>query len=229
MDEPEIRCSDCIVKSLPAEKLTSEELAVLSSNCARISFKEGENIIKQGAFTTNIVYIKSGLVKEHMTGPNGKDEILKITKAPAYIGVASVMGGRMHQYSCTALEKTSVCFIDLHVFNELLLTNSFFSRELIISLSRDLLDHLERCVNKTQKQLHGSLAETLLFFSDKIYNSGTFRLSLTRTELGALIGTTRESVTRILHEYTENGLISLKGRTVKILNKEMLLKISEAG
>jgi CRP/FNR family transcriptional regulator len=225
----EIRCTDCIVKSIPAAKLTIEELDILNSNCARISFRKGENIIKQGAFTTNIVYIKSGLVKEHMAGPNGKDEILKITKAPAYIGVPSVLGGRIHKYSCTALESTSVCFIDLHVFNELLLTNSYFSRELILNLSRDLLEHFTKCVNKTQKQLHGSLAETLLYLSEKIYQSDTFRLSLTRAELGELIGTTRESVTRILREYTENGFISIQGKTMKIMKKDMLQRISDAG
>jgi CRP/FNR family transcriptional regulator len=222
-------CSDCIVKSIPAEKLTTEELNTLNSNCARISFRQGENIIKQGAFTTNIVYIKSGLVKEHMTGPNGKEEIMKITKAPAYIGVPSALGGRIHQYSCTALEHTSVCFIDLHVFNELLLTNTYFSRELILGLSKDLLEHFTKCVNKTQKQLHGSLAEAILYLSEKIYGSDSFRLSLTRAELGALIGTTRETVTRILHEYTENGLISIQGKKMNILNKEMLQRISDAG
>ena len=156
MAELEIRCNDCIVKSIPAEKLTIEELDILNNNCARITFKKGENIIKQDAFTTNIVYIKSGMVKEHMKGPSGKDEILKISKAPAYIGVPSVLGGRIHKYSCTALELTSVCFIDLHVFNDLLLTNPFFSRELILNLSRDLLEHFTHCVNKTQKQFHGA-------------------------------------------------------------------------
>jgi len=229
MGVQEIRCKDCIVKSIPAGKLTTEQLNILNSNCARISFKKGENIIKQGAFTTNIVYIKSGLVKEHMKGPNGRDEIMKITRAPAYIGVPSVMGGRNHQYSCTALEHTSVCFIDLHIFNELLLTNSYFSRELILNLSRDLLEHFTRCVNKTQKQLHGRLAETILYLAESIYLSDSFSLSLTRAELGAFIGTTRETVTRILHEYTENGLISIQGRNFKILNKDRLQRISDAG
>ena len=229
MHDKEIRCNDCMVKSIPAEKLTTEQLNVLNSNCARISFKKGENIIKQGAFTTNIVYIKSGLVKEHMKGLNGRDEILKITKAPAYIGVPSVLGGRIHKYSCTALEHTSVCFIDLYIFNELLLTNSYFSRELILNLSRDLLEHFTRCVNKTQKQLNGSLAETILYLSEKIYCSDSFILSLTRAELGAFIGTTRETVTRILHDYTENGLISIHGKKIKILKKDMLQRISDAG
>ncbi|MBL7111141.1 MAG: Crp/Fnr family transcriptional regulator [Bacteroidales bacterium] len=229
MREEETGCRDCMVKSIPAGKLDSDQLKILSGNCARISFKAGENIIKQGSFTTNIVYIKSGLVKEHVTGPNGKDEIIKITKAPAYIGVPSALGGRIHKYSCTALEPASVCFIDLHIFNELLLTNAYFSRELILSLSKDLLDHFTRCVNKTQKQFHGSLAETLLYLSEKIYCSDSFKLSLTRTELGAMIGATRETVTRILHEYTEDGLIRIEGKEFNILKKDMLQRISDAG
>ncbi len=202
---------------------------LLSSNCARISFKKGENIIKQGAFSTNIVYIKSGLVKEHMRGPNGHDQIIKITKAPAYIGVPSALGGKIHHYSCTALEPTSVCFIDLHVFHELILTNPYFSRELILGLSKDLLEHFTHSVNRTQKQLHGSLAEVLLYLSDRIYGSDSFKMSLTRAELAAMIGTTRETVTRILHEYTENGTIGIQGKRVSIMDKSMLQRISDAG
>ena len=110
-----------------------------------------------------------------------------------------------------------------------MITNTFFSRELILSLSRDLLQHFTKCVNKTQKQLHGSLAETLLYLSEKIYESDSFNLSLTRAELGAMIGTGRETITRILHEYTENGLISIRGKKINILNREMLQRISDAG
>lgn len=229
MEEDELGCQDCLVKSIPAGKLNSEQLTLLSKNCARIAFRTGESIIKQGSFTTNIVYIKSGLVKEHLKGPNGKDEILKITKAPAYIGVPSALGARVHQYSCTALETVSVCFIDLHIFNELLLTNPFFSRELIFNLSKDLLEHFTKCVNKTQKQFHGSLAENLLFLSEKIYGSDSFKMSLTRADLGAMIGATRETVTRILHEYTEDGLIRIDGKKISILEKNMLQRISDAG
>ena len=68
-----------------------------------------------------------------------------------------------------------------------------------------------------------------MYLSEKIYCSESFNLSLTREELGAFIGTTRETVTRILYEYTEDGLISIKGKAMKILNKEMLQRISDAG
>ncbi len=77
--------------------------------------------------------------------------------------------------------------------------------------------------------MHGSLAEALLFLSEKIYRSDSFELSLTREELGALIGTTRETVTRILHEYTENGMISTEGKTMRIVDAERLQRISDAG
>ena len=68
-----------------------------------------------------------------------------------------------------------------------------------------------------------------MYLSEMIYESDSFNLSLTRTELGAMIGTTRETITRILHEYTENDMISIQGKKVKILNKEMLQRISDAG
>ena len=65
--------------------------------------------------------------------------------------------------------------------------------------------------------------------AEKIYRSDSFTLSLTREEMGALIGSSRETITRILHEYTENGMISIEGKTIKILDRKRLERISETG
>ena len=220
------KCVECAFKSTPVSLLKEKELAALCNNCIHINFKAGENIIRQGAFTTNIAYMTSGLAKVHMEGSLNKDEIIKITKSPAFIGAPSVFSGRVFHYSVTSLTDSKVCFIDYPVFEKLVLENGEFAKELIKELSNDLIKQFHSCVNKTQKRLNAYIAEVLLYFAESIFENDEFNLTLSRSEFAQLVGSTRETVTRILHDFTVDGLITMDGKSFKILNSELLNKIS---
>ena len=57
----------------------------------------------------------------------------------------------------------------------------------------------------------------------------TFRLPIDRGEFGDLIGTTRETVSRMLKEFHEDHLIEMKGRNIILINPDRLTKISMSG
>ena len=222
-------CSTCIIKSTPATTLNNHELEKLCCNSVGISFTKGEQIIKQGSLSTNIIYIREGLVKLYMQGPLKKDEIIKVAKAPEFIGLPSSFTDRVHPYSATALTKVDACFIDLNTFNEFIVSNGDFAQRLITCLSEDIINHFSRCANKTQKQLCGYLAEVLLFFSESIFDSYSFEIPLNRSELASFAGSTRESVTRILKDFVDDGIICMTNKKISIQNVELLRKISATG
>jgi len=59
-------CKDCAVKSSPIFNLNNEELDLLCKNSTEVKFEPGEKIIKQGTFTQNIIFVKSGIYKLHL-------------------------------------------------------------------------------------------------------------------------------------------------------------------
>ncbi len=223
------QCKDCAVKSSPVFNLDQKELDILCKNSTEIFFQKGERIIKQGTFTQNIVFIKSGIVKMHMTGPIKKDEILRILKGPVFVSVADVFANKIHTYSITALTDTLTCFIDSPGYKYLIEHNGKFAHEVIKNLSVSIVGHYKYCVYKIQKQLTSILAEALLYFADDIFENDEFKLPLTRSEFGEYIGTTRETVTKIIHDFTVDKIIAVEGRKIKLLNKSILQKISKAG
>lgn len=225
----ECKCIECSFKSTPVSILNEVELNTLCNNCIHIEFNAGENIIRQGAFTTNIAYMTKGLAKVHMEGPLKKDEILKITKSPSFIGVPSVFSGRVFHYSVSSLTKAEVCFIDYKCFEELLLNNGKFATELIKNLSSDLISQFHCCVNKTQKRLNAYVAEMLIYFSESIFENLDFNLPLSRNEFAQLVGSTRETITRILHDFCEMKILEIKKDHVKIIDTEKLNTISKFG
>jgi len=219
-------CKDCAVKSSTVFSLNEKELEILCRNSTEILFQKKERIIKQGTFTQNIVFIKKGVIKMHLNGPLNKDEILKIEKGPVFIGVPDVFANKIHTCSVTALEETTACFIEYSGYEYLISNNGEFALELIKTLSRQIVSHYNHCVNKMQKQLIASFAEAIIYFSDYIYEKDEFNLPLTREEFGEYLGTTRETITKIIHDFCSDKIIEVNGRNVNIINKEFLYKIS---
>ena len=175
-----------------------------------------------------VVFLKSGLVKIHITGPY-REQIVRLTKAPTYLGLPTTIGDKINQYSVTAVADSEVCFIDVNVFKKLLDDNHDFSYQIILDLCRNELESFRRCANRTQRQSRGNIAAFLLELSNDIAESNLFVLPLSQNEIGNLVDTTRENVSRILAEFDKDQIISLKGKNVEILNKNSLELISKNG
>ena len=223
-----IDCRLCKFKSTAASHLKSDELDSLRSNCAQVNFKTGDTIIKQHALSSNIIYIKTGFVKIHMEGPE-RESILRISKAPTYLGIPTTMGDRINHYSATALTDTMVCFIDLSAFRKFIYRNGRFAYEILLDRCKSDLDHFHRFVNLTQKHLNGRIADALLNFADNLFENDEIEMIINRSEFADLVGSSRESVSRVLNQFQEEGLIIMKDTKIFLKNRKSLEIISKNG
>jgi CRP-like cAMP-binding protein len=221
-------CKVCSIKSKAASKLSVEEIENLSFNCALVKFRKGDSLIRQGTFSTNVAYLRSGLAKIHIAGPY-YEQIVRIVKSPSYLGLPTTFGDKINQYSVTVIEAAEVCFIDINAFRYLLKGNPDFSYEIMLELCRNELEVFYRCAKRTQKQIRGKIADVLLEFSEKIYMSDVFSIPLTQEDLGNLVDSSRESVSRVMTEFERDSIIKLSGKKVEIVNKKSLLMISSNG
>jgi CRP/FNR family transcriptional regulator len=223
-----IDCRLCEFKSTAASHLKSDELDSLRSNCAQVNFKSGDTIFKQDALSSNIIYIQTGFVKIHMAGPE-RESILRISKAPTYLGIPTTMGDRINHYSATALTEVTACFIDINAFKEFIYRNGNFAYEIILELCRNELYHFHNCVNLTQKQLNGRIAGALLFIADNIFRRNQFDLILSRLEFANMVGSSRESLSRVLNQFHEDKIINMNGKYIELVNRKALELISKNG
>lgn len=221
-------CETCQFKSCAVEVLDPAELFILQNNCSAIVFQRNEKIFREGNPHTGVAYVKSGLVKVHKTGP-ARDQILKVVKPPRFIGLPTVLGNKLNQYAVTALETTHVCFISGDSFRKLIMLNGKFANEIINNLCQDELSFFDRSINQSQKHINGRVADALLFMAKEIFDSDNFVMPLNRNDLGDFVHARRESVTRTLSRFRKDGLISLNGKNLQLLNKSMLEKISRNG
>ncbi len=227
--DQQTNCSSCSFRSGAVSDFTDEQIALLNGNCSEVVFEKGEMLFKQNSLTSNVIYIKSGLIKVHMKGPGKRDQIIKIASGGYYLGIPSIIGDKVNNYSATAVSQVVTCFIDIAIFKELLLMNSKFAYRILEFSCKEGLCNLHKFINQSQKHLLGRLAEALIYFSDQIYQSREFSLPISRKDLADMIGTTRESTITALQKLKNDGLIELNSRQITIKDIDMLTQISEKG
>ena len=230
MNRESTTCHDCTIKSNSVSVLNKNELCILEDGCSKTTFQKGELIFKEGSPARFIAYIRDGLVKLVKKGIGGKDLILSISTKGSYLGIQNLnRKTKLNYFSSVAVTDCEVCLIDIDCFEKLLKRNGIFATEVISTIFNDEMNYFDRLVNNLQQQLPGQLANTLLYFKNQIYHENPFHLNVTRTELASLIGTTRESVTRMLKEFQKDGIIQINKNEITILNEEKMEEITRKG
>ncbi len=225
----ESSCARCRFKSKAAAVLSEEELHMLAKACVEVSVNRGDAFFRQGTPSGHVVYLKEGLARIHKQGPRNRDQILKISCSGTYLGIQTILGDVVNQYSASALTQAVACYIRVGEFRLLIQKNGDFANELIDYICREELSHFNRLVSHWQKQLIGRLAETLLYFAEEIFRAQEYPMLLTRQELASMVGGTRESVSRAMKEFVDSGIIGMNKKEIRILKPELIKKLADSG
>lgn len=222
-------CSDCVDMSCAVSLLNKKQFELLSGNSIESNVKKGEIIIRADSLISNIIYLKTGYVKEFIVSSDKKTHIIQILKNHSYLGLHSLFGDKINHYSYAALEDLKVCYIDISVFKQLIKENGSFAYQILADVGKENIFNYYRFVSNTHKKTDGRFANVLIYLSDIIYETTSFELQLTRQELANLIGISRENTTRVITKFKDDGIININGRHIEIVKEDLLKKIAKNG
>lgn len=208
--------------------LDDRDKEFLSENLEIQKFKRGEFIFRH-MDEANFMYImKSGAMKISMDLSDGREQILYIYRKEDFVGGLNLLTADKYVYNGIALTESEVIKISKQIYNDLLIHNENFLREMLIQSflrirkSEELIDRL--CVINGDMKVAKGLID-LVHMSGKREPDGSFLISphMNRTELGSYTGLARETVTRKLSYFEDMGYIELlpKG-AIRILDMDSL-------
>ena len=223
-------CVNCTNKSSCFKQLDTRELELSNNHRVQLNFKRGETIFKQGSFANHVYFVKEGLVKVYMEIPHSeKNLVINLLPAGNLIGLPSLYGNKMNSYTASAIENTTICIIENNTIKELIENNGKFAAEIIKTMNHCSNSTFTRFVSLIHKQLNGRLAEALIYLSEEIYKNTTFKLSLSRADLGELTSMSTMSVVKVIKDFKDNKIIKNENGMIEIINMPMLKRISEIG
>lgn len=226
-------CSTCLTCSKSIFSVfKGEELENLSNKKTYQLFKKGQYIFKEGTEPKGIFCIHDGNVKITKISEEGKEQIVRLAKPGNYIGYRALLCNDIYQASAITLEDTHVCYFPKEVYFDLLYSKPEIAAKTIRILTRDLKFAENMMLNMVQKHVRGRVAEVLLLLEEfyGVYEKdGTINAIFKREDIGHLVGTTTETSIRIISEFAKEGLIELKGKRIKIAQREKIMELSNRG
>jgi CRP-like cAMP-binding protein len=222
-------CQDCFDKSCATEKLSSKELDIITNNRYTSEIKKKTNILNEGSPTSHIIYLRTGLVKESILKPDNNEQIIQIILPHSYLGLTSLFGDKVNHCSYTALTDLKICYIDIDIFTQVVKNNGMFAFEILKSLGRESLNNYHRFIAQSNKKTYGRIADMLIYFSKVVFSNSRFDIPLTRREIANMLGTSRESTGRVLAKFNHEGIITISGKNIHVIDMKKLERISRYG
>lgn len=210
--------------------LSEDDRRKFLSYSQQLIFKKGKLIFYEGGIPTGVFLLKTGKAKIYKTGIYGKDQIFYIYKSGDLFGYHALLANEKYEDSCEALEDCEIVFVSKQDF-ELLLQEIESLRPLLIqNMSHEFGVLVNTITILAQKPLRERLALYLLMLHERYFDAEAqvADINLSREDLANIIGTVRESLGRLLKEFKEEKLISIRKRTIRIIDFDKLNKLANS-
>jgi CRP-like cAMP-binding protein len=219
----------CDIQAPCFQMLSSEEAELVRSSKTQVLFRKDDNLTKQGAFASYILFIIDGFAKQYLEGDGIKNYNLRIIKPGEFVGLSVVFSESTFNYSSVALTDCHVFLIEKQAISKVIKQNGMFGFNIIKRYCEQNTNLINTVRNLMYKQMNGRMADTLLYI-DSLKNEKPeiFQL-LSRKDLADFAGISTESAVKLLKTFEKDGLIKLKEKDIQIINQNELLEISRKG
>lgn len=219
----------CDIQAPCFQLLSKEEVELVRNGKTQVLFRKGDTLTKQGTFSSYILFLISGVVKQYIEGSDNRSFNLRIIQAGDFIGLSSVFSKKTFTYSSSALTDCQVLLIEKESLSAIIQGNGGFSFHLIQRYCSQNADLHEVLNDQQFKQMHGRLASSLLYLNSyKDQLPGIFQL-LTRKDLAEFAGISTESTVKLLKSFEKDRLIELQDKDIVLLDLDKLKDIQKRG
>ena len=191
------------------------------------SFHKDEVIFSEGDPANGFYIVETGKVKIFKLSFDGKEQILHIYGPGNPFGEVPVFEGKSFPAYATAIQNSRLIFLERNRFVQVLSQTPSLAMSMLGMLSKKLREFTVQIENLSLKEVPARLASYILTLSAEQENEDKVALPLSKAQLANLIGTTPETLSRMLKKLSDEGYISVEARNISILDKEGLSDYSE--
>jgi CRP/FNR family transcriptional regulator len=221
-------CTECTVR---AERLfcNMSPTSVAAMETVKFTgvYPKGSLLFVEGEQPRGVFIICSGRVKLTTSSTEGKTLIVKIAEQGEVLGASATILGKSYEVSAETIEPAQVNFIKREDFLKFLNTSS----EACMHTAQQLSEKYHSAQREirtlglaqtTSEKLAKLILDWCELNGEPTPKGIRLKVLLTHEEIAQMIGTTRETVTRLLSDFKRKKLIDVKGSTLFVIQKENL-------
>lgn len=192
----------------------------------------GEHLFRQNDPFVSVYAVRSGSLKAYRMTDDGEEQVTGFFFPGEIVGMDGISKDR-YANGARALETTAVCEIPFDRLGELSSQLPSLQRHFFQLMSQEITEDQQLITMLSKNTAEERLAALLVSISARHarrrLSATSFRLSMSRADIGNYLGLTVETVSRLFSRFHKGGLLSVDGREVTLLEPEALKSIAHKG
>ena len=223
------RSKEVLSQSILFSGLPGQDITALTAIAVEKPVAPGELIFSEGDPGDGFYVTLEGMIKVYKLSTEGKEQILHMFGPGEPFGEVPVFSGKAFPASAEGVKKSRVLFFPRKAFRDLITTNPSVAMNMLAVLSRRLRNFTIQVENLSLKEVPARLAGYFLLQAEEQKNPDTITLNISKGQLASFLGTIPETLSRMLRKMSEQGLVEVQGRTIRLLDRPGLEDLAEFG
>lgn len=206
----------------------SGAVAAVARHLQRVDYAPRETVYAEGDLDDRLYIVVSGKVKLGRCGSEGRLILLTVLGPSDVFGELSIFDPGPRTASATALTAVSAMVMDREVLRGWIADHPNVAHRMLRVLARRLSRTDHDVSDLIFTDVPGRVAKQLMRLAQRfgVQHDGAIRIDhdLTQNEIAQLVGASRETVNKVLSEFTYRGWIRLHGKSIHIINSEQLAR-----
>lgn len=204
--------------------LPPSTIRLVDKRIKKFSYKKGEQIMSEFEEAKGVYFVESGIVKLTKQDEHGNELIVCIKKEGEVFAEACLFNEEKLNYpaSGTMIKEGEVYFLNTEDLEQELIMSPEMAVQMIRYMSSSLRDFTTIMRDIALLDVYAKTMKTLVRLADRFgakrCNQMHIEIPMTVQEFSTLVGTSRESVSRVFSRLKKDGLIDTKDKQIIILD-----------
>jgi CRP/FNR family transcriptional regulator len=191
----------------------------------RRKIKQGTTLFSNGEKFTSLYAIRSGFFKTCLTTADGREQVTGFQMTGEIMGLDGIVND-LHTCNAIALEDTEVCVMPFDRIEEISREVNALQHHVHKIMSREIVREHGVMLLLGSMRAEERLAVFLLNLVQRLHARGFSKsqlvLRMSREEIGSFLGLKLETVSRAFSKFSDDGMVEVKRRNIRILDIEAL-------
>lgn len=209
-----------MIGNLPLfRQLGRDHLAQLAKQATIVNLRRGDLLCRRGQPLASLYGVAQGQVKLVLRAGNGDERVLRIAGPGDTFAEAMVLRPRLAPFDAIALCDSVALELPARPLTALLERDALFSRTMLVYLADRMHQLVAQIESSALLNARQRIASYLIGLAE---DGNRVHLPVTKTLIASQLGVTKETLSRLLREFSDQGLIQVRNRDVHVRDRARL-------
>jgi CRP/FNR family transcriptional regulator len=214
------------------QSLTPEEIDLVDSKVQRgRAVQRNKHVFEDGKKFTSLYAVRSGAIKAYSVDQNGEEQVIGFYLPGELFGLDAIHNDA-YVCSAKALETSAVCELPYTQVTELSAKIHNLQAHMYKTFSKEINtdQQFHRLLSKktAEERISTFLQNLSERYQRRKLSPTSFRLPMSRTDIGNYLGLAVETVSRVFTRLQQNGILKVDGKELQILDLGKLCDIAHS-